>query len=498
MRLRLVHTLSLTLLAFAVTAVLALGGLTAWNLRKGFGDYVAARDVAHFERFVGVLEATLARGGGLQDLRDGAIDMRAVLNELNGRPAGPPGPPGVSGGPPPRPPGGPDAFHLRVQVLDLDGRLLLGSPRGPSGRPAGPAVERPVRLQGQTVATARLRPAALLPEGSEARFLHDQYRVLAVSAIGLIVLALLTAALLARRWTRPLAAVQGATQRLARGELDVRVPEGGGLADRTDEIGDVVRNVNRMAEGLQRLEGARRRWLADISHELRTPLTVLRGDIEALVDGVRPLRPEAIGVLHEEVLRLGKLVDDLHLLATSDLQTLPCHMAPADAVALMQRLLRRFEPRAQAAGLDLALVLPPGMARLQVTWDADRIEQLLSNLLENSLRYTDAPGRVQLRLQADGGTVRVWVDDSAPGVPEAHLAQLFEPLYRGDAARARHNGGSGLGLAICEAIARAHDGQLSASASALGGLCISLTLPLNAKVHIPVQTATPQSAGGVA
>jgi two-component system sensor histidine kinase BaeS len=116
-----------------------------------------------------------------------------------------------------------------------------------------------------------------------------------------------------------------------------------------------------------------------------------------------------------------------------------------------------------------------------VHWDASRIEQLLANLMENSLRYTDAPGQVRIRMAQAGAMLSVVVEDSSPGVPESQLAQLFEPLYRGDAARARQHGGSGLGLAICAAIARAHGGRMSASVSALGGLCIAVTLPQRAQ-----------------
>ena len=407
MRLRLVHTLSLTLLAFAGVAVLALGGLTAWNLRNGFGSYLAARDVQHLGRFAGVVEAAVAREGGLQALQQGRLDLRELLDELK-----PPGLLGPTHPPAGRPPAGPDRFGERVQVVGLDGRVLAGRSLPPG-------------------------------KGGEARFLHDQYRVIAASAAGLIALALLTAALLARRWTRPLAAVQDATQRLAQGELTVRLAAGPDLAGRGDEIGDVVRNVNRMAEGLARLEGARRRWLADISHELRTPLTVLRGDIEALQDGVRPLSREAIGVLHEEVLRIGKLVDDLHLLATSDLQVLPCHFETTDAPDLLRRVVQRFEGRASAAGLRLDLQLSDPLAALAVHWDASRIEQLLANLMENSLRYTDAPGQVLIGLQQAHARVIVVVEDSSPGVADAQLRHLFEPLYRSDAARARQQGGSG-------------------------------------------------------
>jgi two-component system sensor histidine kinase BaeS len=116
---------------------------------------------------------------------------------------------------------------------------------------------------------------------------------------------------------------------------------------------------------------------------------------------------------------------------------------------------------------------------LRVQWDAGRIEQLLANLIENSLRYTTAPGQVLLRLQHTGGRVCMVVEDSAPGVPGGQMAQLFEPLYRGDLARNGGAGGSGLGLAICQVIAKAHGGQLVASASALGGLCLTLDLPLH-------------------
>lgn len=496
MHLRLVHTLSLTLLAFTGVAVLALGGLTAWQLRNGFGEYLAARDVQHFERFVGIVEASLAREGGASALLAGRMDMRGLLDELNPRPESHSGQPGLPGMPPP-PVRNPEAFPERIQVLAQNGSVLLGPLRidlGGSGR----VVERPVHANGQVVALARMRPAAALKNGSEARFLRDQYTLIAAGSLGLIALALLTATGLARRWTQPLAAVQDATQRLAQGELTVRLLPGPSLADRSDEIGDVMRNVNRMAEGLERLDGARRRWLADISHELRTPLTVLRGDIEALQDGVRPLRLEAIGVLHEEVLRIGKLVDDLHLLAISDLRALPCHFAPVDACALLQRLTHRFEGRADAAGLTLSLQLPDSPAALamlevlEVQWDADRIEQLLANLMENSLRYTDAPGLIKIHLQHADSTVRVRVEDSSPGVPLAQLLQLFEPLYRTDTARERTRGGSGLGLAICEAIAHAHGGHLDASVSTLGGVCITLTLPQRAKAQ------PPRSAGAFA
>jgi two-component system sensor histidine kinase BaeS len=223
--------------------------------------------------------------------------------------------------------------------------------------------------------------------------------------------------------------------------------------------------------------------LADISHELRTPLTVLRGDIEALHEGVRPLSPEAIEVLHEEVLRLSRLVDDLHLLAISDLQTLPCHMVEDDAISMLKRMQARYQDRAEVAGLSLNVEWPENIAVVSVHWDAGRIEQLMCNLLDNSLRYTQSPGKVLIRLEQRNEHVELVVEDSAPGVSSDQLPQLFEALFRGDVARSSGSGGSGLGLAICQIIAKAHDGQLTVSASKLGGLALTLKLPKFAAVQ---------------
>lgn len=350
----------------------------------------------------------------------------------------------------------------------------------------GPVVERPVSSNGHVIALARMRPAPTVRTGAEGRFLADQYILMAAGGGGLMVLALITATWLARRWTKPLVAVQDVTRRLAQGELSVRLPSVPSLAQRSDEICDVIRNVNLMAEDLQKMEGARRRWLADISHELRTPLTVLRGDIEALHDGVRSLKPEAIGALHQEVLRLNRIVDDLHLLAIADLQSLPCHMADDDAVVLLHRLHDRYENRARDAGLSLRLQVPDGLTSLYVFWDRGRIEQLMDNLLENSLRYTHPPGHILLRLEYSDYGVRLLVEDSPPGVSAELMAQIFEPLYQVDTSRGGRYRGSGLGLAICQVIAKAHGGQLIASASALGGLTFSLEIPQTSGTIQPV------------
>ncbi len=497
MRTRLAHVLSFWLLGAVALSVLGMGGVSAWHLRQGFVAYLQARDVERLDRFALLVAGRMQRATVDSASRgDPAAppDMRGLLRELavlEGLPSGPPpapngppaaGPEGAGGpdrepgaGPGRPPPHGPqgreDAFGARVRLLRPDGSHWAGPRLAPG---AQGLVERPVFLAGQLAARLQLRPAAPLPGGIETQFLRSQYLGIAAVAAAMLLLALGSALGLARQWARPLRAVQEATTRIAAGELGVRVP-----IERGDEIGDVVRNVNAMAASLQRIEGARRRWLADLSHELRTPLAALRGEIEALVDGVRQPSAAAFASLHEDVLRLGRLVDDLHLLAMADLQTLPYRCTEADAVDIAEAALQRHAAFARDAGLTLGWRSTP-TAPVPVRWDALRIDQVLTNLLQNSLRYTDAPGRIELSLHEAAGTVHLSVDDSAPGVAPLDLPRLFEPLFRADAARSRHNGGSGLGLAICRAIVAAHGGRVGVSASPLGGLRVHVELPVNA------------------
>jgi two-component system, OmpR family, sensor histidine kinase BaeS len=154
---------------------------------------------------------------------------------------------------------------------------------------------------------------------------------------------------------------------------------------------------------------------------------------------------------------------------------LPCVMTRVDLGALARRAVERFAPRAAKRGLSLTQSIPP--EAIEIEADDDRLDQLFANLLENSLRYTDAPGKVDVRVARDGFLARIDIEDSLPGVPEAQCANLFEPLYRADTARSRREGGSGLGLAIARAIVKAHGGTIAARPSKLGGLAVTVTLP---------------------
>jgi two-component system sensor histidine kinase BaeS len=477
---RLAHSLSLLLVGMTLLTVVAMGALVAWNLKRGFNDYLAAREIDRLEQFVEVLVAGLATGPGGPPPdwpRELSLALREFgrLDRPGAEPGGAAGPaplgePALAQGPGmnPRPlPGGADGFGARMSLALPDGRHVAGRPLAPGAA----FFQVPVISDGEQVALARLRKLADAPDAVDSRFVARQYAGIGIAAGVLLLLAGLVGHFAARRWVSPLLALQRSTTDIANGRRHEPLDE-----TRRDEIGDLMRSVNQMSASLHRLETSRRRWMAEISHELRTPLAVLRGEIDALADGVRPLKASAMVSLQEEVLRLSRLVDDLHLLAMSDLGAMPTRLAEVRPAQLLDESWRRMRTAAEKAGHRLTLDCAPEIDSMVALWDPQRIGQLLDNLLGNSVRHTHAPGRIVLRASTAGSGLQIEVEDTAPGVAPNELAQIFEPLYRVD--RARSGEGSGLGLAIARAIVSAHGGRIQAFPSPGGGLLMQVALPL--------------------
>jgi two-component system sensor histidine kinase BaeS len=221
---------------------------------------------------------------------------------------------------------------------------------------------------------------------------------------------------------------------------------------------------------------SRQRWVADIAHELRTPLAILRGELDAIEDGVRTFDPATRKSLQAEVARLTKLVGDLHDLSVYDEGVMNCQSERVDIGALLGAVLENAENRLRDAGIELTRQLPKDT--VEVLADATRLEQLFANLLKNTERYTDSPGSLRVMCSVDSDMVDLQFADSAPGVPDRSLGQLFDRLFRVNASRSRDTGGAGLGLSICEAIVDAHGGTIQAMNSDAGGLLIRVRLPL--------------------
>ncbi len=492
MKLKLFHKLFLLVAVTGLIASLAMATVMAWNLSRGFADYLDARDAETLEAYVGLISQELAEQGGIEALEAGQITLKSVHGDMvreglipsrtstlgpEGRPPRRPDKRFPDEGPgqrrpPPRGIEPPDFLAPRLLLFDASGEKIAG-PRPP--QKDGPKMmARAITLDGENIGTAKIIPHGPTPGGVDARFLRSQYVNAALLVVALIVFAALAAWGFARAGTRRLANMESATKEIANGNFNVRADSAG-----TDEVSTMGQNINLMAESLARSDQARRGWLAEIGHELRTPLTVLRGELDALKDGIRPLDQSAITSLQEETGRLGELIEDLHFMAVSDLSDAPSTFGPCDAVKLIKNVTERFGPLLLKAGLDMSLNLG-NQTSLPVIWDGKRIEHLLGNLLTNALRYTDAPGMIQIDLRRAGDFVTISVADSAPGVPAEAISRLFEPLFRIDEARDRASGGSGLGLAVCKTIAEAHGGGISARISNFGGLLIELNLPLEA------------------
>ncbi|WP_332879404.1 sensor histidine kinase efflux regulator BaeS [Massilia sp. S19_KUP03_FR1] len=355
---------------------------------------------------------------------------------------------------------------MRTGLLDTRLQRIAGN-----FRVSASSMRQAVIVDGRTVGWLAMLPFQEMMSINDARFLEKQRRVWAIIGVASLAIIALLTFFLTRPLLRRVRTLAGATHRLAAGNYASRIEVGP-----LDELGTLAQDFNRMAGALERNEGARRALMADISHELRTPLTVMLAELEAVQDGIRQPGPQSLHALHQEMTRLGKLIDDLHDLALTDIGALACQRVPVDLATILRSALDGIDERRQAK--DLQLVVQIAAVPLIILGDERRLHQLFANLFENTLRYTDHGAQVHVACLRSADAVTILVEDSGPGVPEDKLARLFERFYRVESSRNRASGGSGLGLAICRNIAEAHEGRISASTSPLGGLRISVVLAL--------------------
>ncbi len=348
-------------------------------------------------------------------------------------------------------------------LLDA-GRSVLAGPALPMGETPQSLVAKPLVLRGTHVGYLAWRPVRAIDNDADRIFASQQHRLFAVIAIVALLVSVAVAWGVARYLVTPIRRLSEAMGALNERRYDARVD-----IPLTNELGVLGKDFNRMAEALGEHDAEQQQWLADISHELRTPLAVLKGEIEALQDGVAPMTPAALQSLSEEVEQLTRLADDLHQLAVTQVSRLRYQLKPLDLGALLTRLAPRLEGIMSRANLHFSAVPCDGLALIDA--DEQRLEQLIVNLAQNSARYTDAGGRVLAQIRREGAIMLVW-EDSAPGVGTEDLEHLFDRFYRVEKSRQRAHGGSGLGLAIVANIAQAHGATIDALPSPLGGLRI--------------------------
>ncbi len=359
-------------------------------------------------------------------------------------------------------------LELRVMLLDAGQKIVFGRED---------ALQRssllPIYYQEKIVGFIGLIPGKTVNHVSEIRFMERQSESFIWIALLMICLSACLALLLSYLLGRPLKRITTAVKTLAVGKYDIRLS-----VESTDELGQLARDFNDMAAALEQSEQARRRWVADISHELRTPLAVLRGELEALQDGIRPLSTEAIDSLLGDVMRLNRLTEDLYQLSLSDQGALTYRKAHINPLEILKEDLDALKPIFQNKAINITwtntLTNP-----VCIYADPDRLSQLFRNILNNSANYTDGNGKLSIAIFREADKLLLNFSDSEPGVPSDELPKLFDRFYRVDRSRNSNRGGGGLGLSICNNIVQAHNGTIKALSSSMNGICIQIEFPIS-------------------
>lgn len=464
MTIQIKHKLFFTLFLTSIVVSSGMFLFMQWSFDRGFLNYVNSQGLKELDQLSQRLVANYSREKSWDFLRDNPLIweqlLRAAETEVErqepraeqrgNQPFGPP------------PQRGP-----RVALYDVAKKAIIGPPA------AGQHLQlQPLSYQGSIIGYLAILPMKELSDAGDLLFVEQQTESFAMVALAMAVLSLLLSFPLTIHLLRPIKELTGGTRKLIAGRFNTRIP-----VTTKDELGQLSKDFNSLAMTLEKNEQARQQWVADISHELRTPLAVLRGDIEALQDGIRQPGAKTFDALHAEVIHLGRLVNDLYELSMSDIGALTYKKITVDPIGLLKSSAELFEQRFIEKGLSLRVDLPEELS-CSLLADPDRLQQLFTNLLENSLRYTDTPGQVNIHVMIEKNMLYIYFEDSAPGIAAEQLEKLLDRLYRVEASRNRARGGAGLGLAISRNIIEGHQGKIEAGASELGGLKITAQLPI--------------------
>lgn len=478
MKIMIKYRLFLAMLAATGAVVICMFLIMQWSIGRGFLTYVNTMEKERVERLALLLEQSYGARGSWDFLRNDPSAWRKLvastrepadqerLDRMEKRP--PPPEPGFSNLSTQRPSRYKYRFDTRVWLLDASRNKIIGPPDQPSDQ----VDFQRLKSGGQVVGYLGIRPRQRLTDTHQLLFVKQQKLAMGLIAGVMLLISAIISLPMANRLVLPIRRLAESMHLLASGHFETRVAVGP-----EDELGQLARDFNTLALSLEKNEQARRRWVADISHELRTPLSILRGEIEAIQDGIRQAGPDSMRSLHVEVMHLSRLVDDLYQISLYDIGALTYRKSVVDLRALLTDALESFGPEFEQKKIALKTELSKG-GELSVFADPGRLQQLFDNLLDNALKYTDAGGELSVRLERRGDRALIEFADSTPGVTPEELEKLFDRLYRVESSRNRALGGAGLGLTICNNIVEAHEGSIHALPSPKGGVLISIELPL--------------------
>ena len=295
-------------------------------------------------------------------------------------------------------------------------------------------------------------------------------RSLLIAGIASGLAGLLIVSVFTRQALAPIRGLTNAASRLGAGDLSQRVP-----ADRRDEIGDLSRSFNAMATDLESAVVQRKRLTADVAHELRTPLTNIQGYLEAIRDGVVEADESTIDTLHSQTIHLSKLIEDLRVLAIADAGALSLNLQTGSLAPVVDSAVKNFQGRTSEKGVSLNFTHDAGLP--SVSFDATRIEQIVTNLIENALTHTPDQGEIAVELSTVPTGVVLTITDTGAGIPRDEVDKVFDEFYRTDPSRTRSTGGAGLGLTIVKKLVEAHYGRISVSSIEGRGTTFIVELP---------------------
>ncbi|MBU2871549.1 ATP-binding protein [Colwellia sp. E2M01] len=514
------NKLFLFLFSFSLVLVTVLVLLMQWSIGKGMVEYVISKEVETLKPVVAKFSTIYQVDNNWLSMKDNHIEFRRlIIQQLNGsdfdksprKPSAknmrlnktnhapylkndkrplharsennrPPHSPDRANRPPPPQP------EAHYALLDKNQQLVVGS-----YQPSLDYVKNPIEVNNAIVGYFAVSKRSLLTQGYEIAFIEQQQYYLWFIGLFVMTLVALVTLPLAKHIVEPIKLITRGMHKLTQGDYKQSI-----MLNRRDELYELSRDYNELALTLAENETARKRWLADISHELRTPVAILRGELEAMIDNVRPLSHGNIVSANDEVKHLQRLIDDLNLLASTDIGGMRYRKQQENLIDLIENEQEKYTSYLADAGISLNLNYHSKIVEIYA--DKDRMVQLFENIINNCIKYSTA---TQLtisivinneikslsnnKLASNGATVNntniepnivITFEDNGIGVNPEHLPHLFEHLYRVEDSRNRQTGGSGLGLSICRHIVLAHQGEIIAQKSVLGGLAIIISLPL--------------------
>lgn len=352
---------------------------------------------------------------------------------------------------------------------DISDRMMV---KYPSINGAFTTNEFPAMNKDQQVGTIKISyfgPYFLSKD--DFQFLKSLNQLLLGIGIFSLAVSIIVGFYFAKKLTNPISKTVEVSKKISYGDYGVRIQE----KTQTKEIDELILSINHMAKTLENQENLRKQLTADVAHELRTPLTTIQTHMEALIEGVWEPTTKRLQSCYDEIRRICKLVNDLEHLAKLEGQNLSLKKTSVNLLELARKIIYNFEAELKNKNLKLSV-----SGKCQNIWaDEDRINQVLTNLISNAIKYTPDEGSIRIKLSETETSVLLSISDNGIGIPESELPYIFERFYRADKSRNRMTGGSGIGLAIVKSIIAAHGGTIEVTSCLDEGSCFTIILPIS-------------------